>query len=407
VTAEDPAGEWSEPVRIAGEGFDPDLFFDDDGRAYFSRHAGDHLGIRLWEIDLRSGRLVGAEHRIWPGFEDDLCEAPHVYRHGNRYYLLAAEGGTHRGHMVVCGRAERPEGPYEPCPHNPILTHRARVSEAVQATGHADLVQAHDGTWWLVCLGIRQNGWRWHHLGRETFLVPVTWTAEGWPAVNRGEPVRETGTQSPGLPSCPWPASPVRDDFDDHRLGFAWSFRRNPLPGSWSLEERAGWLSLHGSEHGLDDGAAPTFVGRRQEHFVCSASSRLDFDPSRDGEEAGLTVFLTERHHYEVALGVRDGGRVLRVRKRIGDVAVIDAEEPAPPDPVTLWIQATRDVYSFAWSSEGGTAHELGRGLARYVSSEVAGGFTGVYFAMYATGSGRPSLAPARFDWFDYCPGVE
>jgi alpha-N-arabinofuranosidase len=32
----------------------------------------------------------------------------------------------------------------------------------------------------------------------------------------------------------------------------------------------------------------------------------------------------------------------------------------------------------------------------------VAGGFTGVYFGLYATGNGQPSAAEAHFDWFDY-----
>jgi alpha-N-arabinofuranosidase len=38
----------------------------------------------------------------------------------------------------------------------------------------------------------------------------------------------------------------------------------------------------------------------------------------------------------------------------------------------------------------------------RYLSSEVAGGFTGVYTGMFASGNGKSSLAPAFFDWFDY-----
>jgi alpha-N-arabinofuranosidase len=37
----------------------------------------------------------------------------------------------------------------------------------------------------------------------------------------------------------------------------------------------------------------------------------------------------------------------------------------------------------------------------------VAGGFTGVYFGLYATGDGRPASAPARFDWFDLEPGKD
>jgi hypothetical protein len=44
----------------------------------------------------------------------------------------------------------------------------------------------------------------------------------------------------------------------------------------------------------------------------------------------------------------------------------------------------------------------LAQGETCYLSSEVARGFTGVYFAMYATGNGRVNATPAFFDWFEY-----
>ncbi|WP_246059572.1 family 43 glycosylhydrolase [Paenibacillus lautus] len=63
------------------------------------------------------------------------------------------------------------------------MSHRSRRS-SIHATGHADLVQAQDGTWWAVFLGIRPVSYPMrHHLGRETFLAPVTWTADGWPSI--------------------------------------------------------------------------------------------------------------------------------------------------------------------------------------------------------------------------------
>ena len=51
VTAKDPAGEWSDPIRVWDQGIDPDLFFDDDGKTYFlsAQGAGE---IHLAEIDL-------------------------------------------------------------------------------------------------------------------------------------------------------------------------------------------------------------------------------------------------------------------------------------------------------------------------------------------------------------------
>lgn len=101
---------------------------------------------------------------------------PHIYERDGTYHLILAEGGTHTGHRAVAVRDDDPTGPFEGCPDNPILTQWGRSREQFQALGHADLVWDGDGQWWLVCLGIRQHG-EWppvHHLGRETFLAPVS-----------------------------------------------------------------------------------------------------------------------------------------------------------------------------------------------------------------------------------------
>jgi xylan 1,4-beta-xylosidase len=399
VHTDDPAGEWSEPVWVKGEGFDPDLFFDDDGRVYFVHQQWGH-GIRLWGLDIATGELSGDGRAIWPGFEDDRCEAPRIYRIDGTYYLIVAEGGTWRGHMVVCARSRSVGGPYEGCPRNPILTHRALVTEPVQSVGHGDLVHAHDGSWWIVFLGTRPVG-DCHHLGRETFLTPVTWDDEGWPVVNGGRSVRPE-MEAACLPAHAWPREPVRDDFEEPELRLCWNFRRNPAPGSWSLRERPGWLRLRGRRATLDQAERVAFVGRRQQHFGCRATTRLEFEPARQGDEAGLTVLMNEAHRYEVSLAKRSGGKHVILRKRIGDVRSVVAQERAAAGPVTLRVEARRREYTFLYAVDDGPMRQLGRAPTRYVSSEVAGGFTGVYFGMYATGDGRRSEAPADFDWFDY-----
>ena len=52
------------------------------------------------------------------------------------------------------------------------------------------------------------GGGNWHHLGRETFLAPVTWDGEGWPVVNGGEPVG-LEMSAPGLPIAAGREGPV------------------------------------------------------------------------------------------------------------------------------------------------------------------------------------------------------
>ena len=54
----------------------------------------------------------------------------------------------------------------------------------------SDLIESQDGSWWLVCLGVRPQGNPpCYHLGRETFLAPVTWNDQGWPHVGEKGPL--------------------------------------------------------------------------------------------------------------------------------------------------------------------------------------------------------------------------
>jgi hypothetical protein len=66
--------------------------------------------------------------------------------------------------------------------------------------GHADLVQMPTGQWYAVCLGIRPNGYPpCYHLGRETFLSPVKWIADGFPVFGRNSSATELGRIAAGF----------------------------------------------------------------------------------------------------------------------------------------------------------------------------------------------------------------
>ncbi|MBC8131905.1 MAG: glycoside hydrolase family 43 protein, partial [Deltaproteobacteria bacterium] len=190
VTAARPDGPWSDPIWIDRAGIDPSLLFD--GRTvYYTRNGPgsdrDHPLIYQTTINPRTGKLAGPPRPVWSGLGGIWPEAPHLYKIGGWYYLLTAEGGTGYDHSIVVARSRLPGGPFEGCPRNPVLTHRGRPSHAIGATGHADLVQLSDGRWWAVMLGVRPvrrpvTGEKQrhdvprdlrHHLGRETFLVPV------------------------------------------------------------------------------------------------------------------------------------------------------------------------------------------------------------------------------------------
>jgi alpha-N-arabinofuranosidase len=134
-------------------------------------------------------------------------------------------------------------------------------------------------------------------------------------------------------------------------------------------------------------------VGVRQRQFECQTETRVDLsgDPARG--EAGLTAFMNERHHYEIAVTTQHGRREVCVRQRIGRLSVISARTEAPSSgPVRLGIDADKDTYTF-WFERDDRRVVLDIGETRYLSAEVAGGFTGVYLGLYAT-------TQADFDWF-------
>jgi xylan 1,4-beta-xylosidase len=341
VHADRPEGPWSDPVFVAGTvGIDPDLAWDADGTCYLT-YKGFHEpgGIMQVPVDPVTGARLGEIRGIWQGTGLAHPEAPHLYEIGGIWYLMIAEGGTERGHCVSIARAPAPDGPFEPCPDNPILTHRS-TTHPVQNTGHADLVQAVDGAWWAVHLGVRPRGQtpHYHVIGRETFLAPVTW-AGGWPVV--GEPDR----------SVPPVDHSFTDDFSASVPHPRW-ITPAALPAS-----------------GL------SCVRVRDLTWAAAAVVSPGPDPSR------LVLRLDDRHWYALVATETEVSAVAR----IGDLEQTVGAVPVTGGPVTLRIEAVDppgiDVIGAPVGpdqivlSAGGA--ELARLDGRYLSTEVAGGFTG------------------------------
>jgi alpha-N-arabinofuranosidase len=404
VTATNPAGPWSEPVWVDHAGIDPSLFFDEDGAVYYTRHEGMGDGfIGQAKINVQTGQLDGNLKEVWRGTGGVWPEGPHLYKINGKYYILIAEGGTSYGHMVTIARSDSPWGPFVPNPKNPILTHRDWPDSPIQALGHADLVETPDG-WWLVCLGIRPQGGKFHHLGRETYLAPVTWSEDGWPMVN-GNGTLETNLTAPRLPQHSWKKERARDEFNQPALGLQWNFLRNPYAGDLSLTARPGWLRLNGSAVTLNDQDSPAFVGRRQTDLACRAATRLSFNPQQENEEAGLVLRGNEKNHYEIGITLKDGKRQVFCRKTLNGKIVepVQYGEIGSGD-VILSVAASPLAYDFFYQLGKEAEKKLGAALTGDLSSEKVGGFTGVFVGLYATGNGQKSTPPADFDWFEYRP---
>jgi len=400
VSAVDPAGPWSDPIWIEAPGIDPSLFFAEDGRVYLTANSWPHGPTGLWlsELNILSGRLLAPPRIIWRGMGAKSPEGPHIFRRGNYYYLLAAEGGTEAGHLVSVARSADLWGPYEGCPHNPLLSHRS-LDHPIQSTGHGDMLKAKDGSWWLVFLGTRPVGYPpTHVLGRETFLAPVSWV-NGWPVVNQGNPVG-TCMAAPEWILGDAKSADTHEDFDAPLLSSSWNFIRNPDPGSWSLTARPGFLRLHCRAEALGEKyRSPSLVLSRQDSLKMTVETRVEFAPVGANDEAGLVVYMNESHFASVGVVKSKGGRQTRWSRCIGDINVVELGPPVADGAVTLRLECTPESYRFFLISDVGS-RQLGSVPTYLLSTEVAGGFTGVFVGLYATSPEAPSNTPADFDWF-------
>ncbi len=392
-TARDPRGPWSEPVMLQdAPGIDPSLFFDQDGTAWVvgqrNREGGEYFGdcvIWLRQLDLNTMQLTGPEtvlsrgfqrHAVWP-------EGPHLYRRGDWYYLIHAEGGTAFHHSVMAARSRKIRGPYEYARTNPILTHRHLGGRfPVQCVGHADLVEDGEGCWHLVCLGCRpENGYTLR--GRETFLAAVTFE-DGWPVVNPGIGRLEEIVDIPGA-ETPVEICPEQWTFQDQTLPLNFLSLRRPWQRFASLEDRPGWLRIQAGEP-LTRRGEVSLVAVRAKHASMDISCVLD--PSGLGTgSGGLVLLQNEDNHLLVQCALRDGAlSVSGIAVQEGCPVLLGTTQLPMVSECTLTL-AVHGLFADASGTAAGKTSCLCRGIdLRFLSTERAGGFVGCMAGLYAAG---------------------
>jgi xylan 1,4-beta-xylosidase len=404
MTAKDPAGPWSDPTWLGFDGIDPSLFWDDDGRAWVVNNGvppdnkpmyNGHRAIYLQEFSAPDNKLVGprtiivnggakpADHPVW-------IEGPHIFKREGWYYLICAEGGTAEQHSEVVFRSRKVGGPYLPGSKNPILTQRdlpdAR-EHPVTSAGHAELVETDKGEWWSVFLGCRPYAGGQYNTGRETFMLPVSWS-DGWPSI------LHSGLAVPYSVPCPAKASfkasnpdPLtgnfewRDDFGGTRLSDLWIGLRG-LPG---VSLRAGGLWLTPAADALWDKGHPAFVGRRLQHARFTVSTTL-WVPTAESASAGLVAFQNETHYY--FLGVRqskDGPEAFVECLNGGAAETVAHTAIGAISRVKLRMIGDDGKCEFAFStSDGNWTTILSHADATLLSTQAAGGFVGTVVGLHA-----------------------
>ena len=239
----------------------------------------------LSERDPVTFEAVGQTQVLWRGALTGArwAEGPHLYRHGGRWLLLAAEGGTERDHAVTVAYADEITGPYTGDPGNPRLTHRELGARApIVNVGHADLVDAVDSAsgaaaerGWATLLATHTVDGVASLLGRQTHLVPVGWEEERLlfaPGVAR---VLQS-VDAAGVPDQAERPTRFIDHFDAPTVELGWNTVRSSGGERMSLSARPGHLRLLAATGGAAETGPLAFLGRRLPSMHVTVATRLE-----------------------------------------------------------------------------------------------------------------------------------
>jgi xylan 1,4-beta-xylosidase len=402
ITAKNPRGPWSDPVWFEFDGIDPSIFWDADA-AYIvnngppdepPRYSG-HRAIWVQQFDYRNLKLIGERTRIVNGGVDisknpSWIEGPHLLKRGDYYYLIAAEGGTGDNHSQVVFRSKSVRGPFVPYERNPILSQRdldPNRAHPVTSAGHAKFVQTQTGEWWATFLATRPYGPDLYNIGRETFLLPVTWT-DGWPRILEARKPIPFVARKPNLPAQPRPVPPLNgdfayvDEFDGERLSPAWIGVRTPRKPVYTLQ--GGALKLHSSAALGDVKGVPAFMGRRQQHHIANVSTTLAYAPEKDGDRAGLAVLQNDDSWLFFGIAMIDAKPVIALFARQNSKAErLIAAAAFAGGPATLTVRANGGVMAFDYQVAGKSETLKADVDATFLSTRAAGGFVGTVIGPY------------------------
>ena len=417
ITATDPKGPWSDPYVIEGApGIDPDIFFDDNGDVWYvgqgaARNPTFPGEGEIWiqQLNPKTWQLQGERHYLWTGACGGVwAEGPHMYKIGNTYYLLIAEGGTGHDHAVMIAQSDSPTGPFRSNPRNPILTSRhLSYKYWVGKTGHGDLIQLKDGRWYMVALGVRTDVNGASNMGRETFMVPVEWELSDrndlWPVVAPMSGKIDRHVELPFKERPQYYQPQFSDDFESDTLNLQWNFRRVPEKGHFVLNPKESMLSIKTSPNLPKDQERASFIGFRQTETDFSYQARIEFTPEQERTEGGIMLMhkdnnyisysvLKEQNQYFLQVALAAPNKEREVLKRI------KLQNYQGAIVLKVNSQFDRYEYSFAFddAKEDQVVHTTTNDLLLYT------GYTGAYLGLFTTSNGQPSSDTMDVDWVKY-----
>jgi beta-xylosidase len=356
----------------------------EDGKRYLFLSGGDR--VRLTDDGLSTDGPVEHVYDPWRypvewDVEGFAPEGPKITRRGDWFYQVTAVGGTAgppTGHMVIVARSRSIHGPWENCPHNPVVRTVSR-DEKWWSRGHATLVEGPAGDWWMVYHGYENGYWT---LGRQCLLDPIEWTADGWFRARGGDlskPIRKPRGGQAGPHGLA-----LSDDFTTSKLGVQWSFA-DPAPDELARVRLEQALVLTARGTAPKDSPPLTFIAPDQAYEV-----EVDIELPAEGS-AGVLLFYDKQLYCGLSFNEKTF-----VTHQYG----IERGRPANPHGRRMRIRMKNDrhIVTFHTSADGRTWTKFDRQMeVSGYHHNVRGGFMALRPAVFAAGRGE-----ARFRNFIY-----
>jgi xylan 1,4-beta-xylosidase len=393
VTADDPAGPWSNPTQVqTGGGVPPlgvdnSLFIDEDSGRWFLLTKAGHSNNHLVELGLNGQPTGTVLDLTWlnPGPNNPYgwAEGPVMWKHDGYYYYSFAEHLVGAQYVMRSDTLTDNPDDWEIMDGN--MFHGTRYN--FQWPNHiSPAVTLDDGTSWAV--GHSYHTGNWYAQGRQGLLHQVVYE-DGWPRI--AYPTNDEET-APDLPSggIPWMV-PKSDMFDGTTLDPEWSFLGSTLLSTVSLTERPGWLYFQ--PRGLNYN---TIIKNDGEHQY-SLITRVDFAPDAPAHQAGLWIFNGPETHFVKLYSTANGDGVPVLAFSFQET-YYDVENTVGQ---TVWLKLVRNghIMSAYYSDHGYEWHQIGEPInATVLGTEVTqfNNFTGNQQGLFVDG------LPAYFSLYIY-----
>jgi xylan 1,4-beta-xylosidase len=407
ITAPSIKGPWSNPVYINSSGFDPSIFHDDDDRKWVVNTLWDYRvktqnkssGIIMQEYSVNKQKLIGPIFKIFNGTSLAKTEAPLIYKHGEYYYLVTAEGGTEKGHAITVCRSKFITGPYEVDPSESMLTASDKRNSPLQCTGHGSIVESIDGHWYVMYLCVRMIENQFSPLGRETSIQEVVWTDDNWVRLKNGTNVPEIITEVHSTKNIRQNENTSFHDDFSNGIKSEWNTWNQMRSKKWGKIGKNGNLQIISGES-LQSSFNQHMIAVRQRDFLFEANTEVLFSPNSFNQMAGLVIYHDEDNYlYGFVTWDEESGKVFRICRRKNGIFSVNDEVGKIWTPFVKIKFMGNTVEGTFYYKTGSNWQKLGKKEnLRYLS----GGFSGNYVGISVQDLDQYMGSIAEFTFFDY-----